>query len=126
MDYSARLKRIAAQIKAILEKENVAGLVVLHTPGYSEYLLHLTTSYSCVKVIGNGEVRVQSRLLEDYKGNVAMKRKKEKDTANMLNLIGTTAANLSLSVLDFSEAVDKATGAEHDKGDHRPDNYQDN
>jgi len=126
MDYSPRLKRAAAQIKAILEKEDIAGLVVLHTPGYSEYLLHLTPSYSCVKVRGNGEIRIQSRMLEDYKGNLAMKRKKEADTANMLNMIAVTAGEQSMNVIQLSELMDKLTGAEHTGGNHRPDNYQDN
>lgn len=127
MDYSARLKRIAAQIKAILEKENVAGLVVLHIqPGYSEYLLHLTPSYSCLKVRGNGEIRIQSRLLEDYKGNLALKRQKEADTANMLNLIAVTAGEQSLNIIQLSELMDSLTGAEHTELKHRPDNYQDN
>jgi len=125
MDYSARLKRIAEQIKAILKKEDIAGLVVLHTPGYSEYFLHLTPSYSCLKVSG-GQVRIQSRLLQDYNGDRIQKQKKDADTANMLNVIGVTAGNVTMSIMDLSELVDQVTGAEHTGGTHRPDNYQDN
>lgn len=125
MDFSPKLKRVTALIKKILEKEDIAGFVVLHTPGYSEYLHHITPSYSCLKVAGNGGIRITSRLA-DYNGNVQKKRKKETDTSNMLALLSTTAGVQTMHLLDLSRIVDDAVGAEHEDLGHRPDNYQDN
>lgn len=124
MEFSPKLKRVMAQIKAILDAEDVAGLVVLHTPGYSEYLQNLTPSYSCMKWEQGGRVRFLSKL-SDYNGNAAAKRKKEEDTSNMLNLIGTTAGHSAMQMLDLSKIFDKQTGAEHSKPGHRPHNPED-
>ena len=44
MQYSPKLKRVLAEIKAILDKEDIAGSIVLHTPGFGEFLLKIDTS----------------------------------------------------------------------------------
>lgn len=37
-------------IKTILKENDIVGVVCLHTPGFSEYLNHLETTYSCAKI----------------------------------------------------------------------------
>lgn len=54
MQYSPKLKTAMDEIKAVLKKNDIAGFVVLHTPGFSEYLNHLDTSYSCAKLDNDG------------------------------------------------------------------------
>jgi hypothetical protein len=125
MEFSPKLKRVMAAIKKILEKEDIAGFVVLHTPGHSEYLNHITPSYSCLKVDKGGNLRFVSKLT-DYNGNVQKKRKKEADTANMLSLLSTTAGAQAVSLIDISKHIDWMLDAEHTDLGHRPDNYQDN
>ena len=50
MQYSPKLKKAMQQIQAILTENDIAGFVVLHAPGYSEFLNHVTTSYSCAMI----------------------------------------------------------------------------
>jgi hypothetical protein len=54
MQYSPKLKKAIEQIKTILKENDISGFVVLHTPGFSEWLNHLETSYSCAKVCPEG------------------------------------------------------------------------
>lgn len=54
MQYSPKLKKAMEKIKAILKENDISGFVVLHTPGFSEYVNHLQTSYSCAKVVPHG------------------------------------------------------------------------
>lgn len=56
MQYSPKLKKVMEQIKGMLKENDIAGFVVLHTPGHSEYLNHLQTSYSCATVTTEGVV----------------------------------------------------------------------
>lgn len=63
MQYSPKLKKAMQEIKEILEKNDIAGFVVLHTPGFSEYMNHLSTSYSCAEIFPEG-VRVRLKQAE--------------------------------------------------------------
>ena len=54
MQYSPKLKISISEIKAILEKHDIAGSIVLHTPGNSEYLMHINPTYSCAKLQDGG------------------------------------------------------------------------
>ena len=56
MKSSPKLKKAMAEIQAILKENDIAGFVVLHTPGFSEYLNHLETSYSCAKITPEGMI----------------------------------------------------------------------
>ena len=58
MQYSPKLKVAIEEIKQILKNNDIAGFVVIHTPGFSEFLNHVETSYSCAKVQGD-EVRLK-------------------------------------------------------------------
>ncbi|MCP1384860.1 hypothetical protein [Runella salmonicolor] len=118
MDFSPKLKRVMAQIKDILQKEDLGGMVVLHTPGYSEYLLNLTPSYSCLKV-EKDQIRVLSKLT-DYDGDQKQQIQHQANTANMLSLITETAVNQTRVLMQVSNAVDVVVGAEHGKLRHRP------
>lgn len=42
------------QIKNILKENDIAGFVVLHTPGFSEYVNYLNPSYSCASIAPEG------------------------------------------------------------------------
>lgn len=50
MQYSPKLKKAMEDIKKILHENDIAGFVVLHTPGFSEYLNRVDPSYSCAKL----------------------------------------------------------------------------
>lgn len=112
------------EVKGILRKYDIAALVVLHTPGHSEYLMHVETTYSCAKY--NGDLlRVKARL-KDYNGNKELWTEKVTDTSNMFNLLGEVGGRISIALMDVSETVDKIVQAEHTSGDHTSHTQQNN
>jgi hypothetical protein len=112
MQYSPKLKKAADEISAILEKYDIAAAVTLHTPCFAEYLLRLNPSYSCVKP-ENGSYRIKSQLEEDHGGNKEEQTRVLTDTSNMLSLLSNSTGNLALNIMEMSEKIDKAVGAEH-------------
>lgn len=59
MQYSPKLKKAMEDIKTILKQNDIAGFVVIHTPGFTEYLNHLETSYSCANVKNDEGIRIK-------------------------------------------------------------------
>lgn len=116
MQYSPKLKKAAEEIKQILQKYDIAANVVLHTPNHSEYLLHITPTYSCAW-LEDGIVRFKARK-EDYNGNAMVRNQKIADTLNMLRLISDTAGQNALALLNVADQFDKIIGADHTEGGH--------
>lgn len=113
MQYSPKLKSAMEEIKAILAKHDIGAMVVLHTPGHSEFLNKLNPSYSCI--IQNGDhIRFKSKLA-DYGGDKAAWQKKTTDSLNLLQCIPETAGHVLLPLMDFTDKLEKALDAE-DKG----------
>jgi hypothetical protein len=46
MPFSPKLKMVANEIKAILDKYDIAGVVVLHEPTHTEFLIKVNTTNS--------------------------------------------------------------------------------
>jgi hypothetical protein len=125
MQYSPKLKKAMEEIKAILKKHDVGGVVILHTPGHSEYLHKLDPSYSCAKVDGN-EVRIRAKLQEDFKGDKDAWYKKVRDTVNMFNLLASTCGNTAMSLFEISQKLDSIVDAEHTDLGHSSHTDQNN
>lgn len=68
MQYSPKLKTAMERIKAILKEYDIAGAVILHSPGFSEYLIKIDASYSCAKFEAD-YLRVKAKLQEDFDGD---------------------------------------------------------
>lgn len=122
MQYSPKLKKVMEQIKDILKENDIAAFVVLHTPGHSEYLNHVQTSYSCATVLPEG---IRLRLKESEVG-------KEKamfladGTFNMItHLTNAIAANAELYIDCHEKLKTKWDGSSHDGG-HTSHNQQNN
>lgn len=99
MQYSPKLKMAMEEIKEILAKNDIAGFVVLHTPGFSEYLHALETSYSCANVNHNG---INFRLSQKELG-----REKSKQIAEgTFNMVSHFVDNLSRAILPYMHAHD--------------------
>jgi len=124
MQYNPKLKKAAEEIKLILLKYDIAVNVVLHTPGHSEYLLHITPTYSCAW-IENEVVRFRARA-QDYNGNTSIRDKKIADTLNMFRLLGDTAARNAMQLIEVSNQFDKKIGADHEDGGHTSHTTQNN
>lgn len=112
------------EVKQVLQKHNIAGVVVLHTPGFSEYLYHLTPTYSCASIASNGNMVFKGA--KKHYDDEADRHNKLKDTANMLTLLAEPLALCATNIIDASESFDKAFGAEHTEGGHTSHNTQNN
>lgn len=116
MQYSPKLKKAMKEIKDILDKNDIAATVVLHTPGHSEFLSKIDPSYSCAFFEGD-YLRVRARIDEDFNGDKKAWERKIIDTINMLDLFAHTTANLSISFFEIFDRVSEKVKAEGG-GDH--------
>lgn len=99
MQYSPKLKIAMEEIKAVLKKHDIAGAVVLHTPGHSEFLMKIDPSWSCAK-IERGQI-----IVRNIGFSRAKKKKTAEDTVNMVCLMGETMGRLGLDMLNLEEKL---------------------
>jgi len=114
MLYSPKLKKVIAEIKAIIEKNDLAGFVCLVEPGNSEYLHVINPSFSAAFFDGK-EVRIKTK---DLTMSPTEKRKLLATTSNMLALLSTTVMQSGLNLGQVSQFIDKKIGADHTDGTH--------
>lgn len=124
MQYSPKLKKAMEEIKDILSRYDVAGLVVIHTPGHTEFLNKLDPTYSCCRQIGD-QIRVKTRL-DDFSGSVTARNKAIEDTSNMLHGLCKVTGTILLPLMDISSAVDKVVDADHTAGGFSSHSAQNN
>lgn len=119
-----RLKVARTEIEAILRKHDLAGVVVLHTPGMTEFFYDVRPSYSCAWIDEQqSRVRVKS-LGADYGGD---RQAQLHDQAASANLFHGLASNLAGGAAMFEHVaaiVDRATNATHTPPQHVPDSGQ--
>lgn len=119
LKYSPKLKQAMAQIRTILREHDIAGAMVLHTPGYSEYYVHLTPTYSIMTAEPNQEgfrikmSKEEQRLPENLQ--------KLSDTCNMVDLLGTNMGSLSLPLLDLYVSLKELLEITNTDTSHTPD-----
>lgn len=123
MQYSPKLKMAINEMRGILSKHDIAGLIVLHTPGHSEYLLKIDPSYSCAKLEGDG-VRLQAKK-KDFP-TIEAWTKRVSDTSNMLNLLFEVGGHNVMGLSNVSDTLDNIVGAEHTEGGHTTETTQNN
>lgn len=111
MKYHPKLKIAIEEIKAILQKHDIAGMVVIHTPGFAEFMLEISPSYSCARMEGPG-IRFRAKK-SDFNGDAKARDQKISDTTNMLHNISQMGGNASLQLLEMSNMLDNITKAEH-------------
>lgn len=79
MQYSPKLKKAMEEIKTILKKYDLGAMVVIHTPGHSEFVLKVDPSYSCAKFNQTGDgINFKTKGLPKAK-----QKELARDTANM-------------------------------------------
>ena len=119
--FSPKLKSAMAEIKEIVERYDIGGVVILHTPGNSEYANFLEPSYSCASFEQTSEgvgIRFRSKAA-DFKGGAKERNERIEDTANLMNMLAVTTGQVSLSLMDISEKLDGYVKSEHGKMKHR-------
>jgi hypothetical protein len=108
MQYSPKLKKAMEQIKKLLTENDITGLVILHTPGFSEYLNHCTASYSCAKPDASG-IRLELKAAEVGKERA---RELANGTFNMVHHFATQSAIHAQFYMDMEEMLRQKWSAE--------------
>lgn len=117
----ARLKVARAEIEAILRKHDLAGVVVLHTPGMTEFFYDVRPSYSCAWIDQEHQmVRVKS-LGKDYGGDRQAQLHDQAASANLFFGLASDLASAARMFEDVAAVVDRATNAQHTPAKHVAD-----
>lgn len=120
--HSPKLKKINEEIQKILKDNDISGVILLHTPGFGEFSVNISPSYSCAFVEGHA-LRVKAKLNEDFNGDKELWTQKVKDTANMLHILSNMGSKILGTIDEISLAVDKSVNSEHTgKGFTNPQN----
>lgn len=118
---SPRLKEIMAEIKAVLEKHDVAGYVLLHEPGFSEHIIGVTPTWATLRYSENKDgigLSMRARK-EDYKSAA----EQQEAIANTVNMVAHMSHVLSGDAKLFAQLRDAVEGnleVEHTGGIHTP------
>lgn len=110
MQYSPKLKKAMNEIQEILDKHDIAGAVVLHTPGFGEHLIKVNPSYSCAfldNTPGKEMIRVRTRLAEDYDGNSAKRNQAQQDTVNMFDTFANLITRQAVVSIDMIKLLEE-------------------
>lgn len=122
MQYSPKLKKAMEEIKQILSENDIAGFVMLHTPGYSEYLNQVSPSYSCAKLEA-GQLRFKVKSAE-----VGKEKAKQLiyDTYNMVSHFSKSIGLHALTYLEAHDILKNKLGGEDHPGGHTSHTDQNN
>lgn len=122
MQYSPKLKKAMEEIKAIAKKYDVAAFVVLHTPGFSEYLNHLDTSYSCVYATEEG---IRVRLKEKEVGKEKAEQLAD-GSFNMVTHFAEIVGKHALMYMDMQEMLQRKWNGKSFGGEETSHGQQNN
>lgn len=116
-----RLKVARTEIEAILRKHDLAGVVVLHTPGMTEFFYDVRPSYSCAWIDEERQmVRVKS-LGADYGGDRQTQLHDQAASANLFHGLASDLERAAQMFQAVAAIVDRATNAEHTTAKHVAD-----
>jgi len=109
------------EIKPILKKHDIAAFVLLHEPGFTEYLNAVTPSYSCAVVEPDG---IRVRLKQAEVGKEKAKLLAE-GTYNMITHLATVIAKHAIMYMDAEKALTKHWDGETLRSDKSKDQAND-
>jgi hypothetical protein len=118
-NYSPKLREAMARIIAILNEQDIAGYVVLHEPGFAEYLLAVEPSWSCLRMIGEVGIRLRSKL-EDYGGDKERQHLEIEATTNLLRHLADLLPRHAAVFEELHSKVCELMEVEHTEGVHTP------
>ena len=111
MKHSPKLKKAMAEIKKILNRHDIGAIVLLHEPGFSEYLMNVNPSYSCCSITSE---KVSFKLLpEHYDGDIKKRDKVATDTCNMIHLFATVTKDIAINMSNLSMQINSHLNAKH-------------
>ena len=124
MQYSPKLKTAMEEVKAVLKKHDIAGFVLLHTPGFIEYINQINPSYSCA-FIQDGQLRVRLKTAE-LPGGKEQAKKLAEDTYNMITLMNDIITMHAAGYIDFQKMLKKHWGGQDGNANHTSHDQQNN
>lgn len=124
MQYSPKLKTAMEEIKVILAKHDIGAMVILHTPGHSEFLNKLDPSYSCIIQTGD-HIRFRSKLA-DYDGDKKAWERKTTDSLNLLQSMCEVGGHIVLSLMPLADELTKKLGDDSEPGNFSSHTTQNN
>lgn len=110
------------EIKAVLTKHDIGGLVVIHTPGFHEYLFKVDPSYSCAAIDPMRGLRVKTNPSDPLE----VKKQLVSDTINMLDHFSLGGGNLVMQSVDMLEMLKKKVNWTSEDGGHTGHSQQNN
>lgn len=116
LDFSPKLKNAMEEIKQILDKYDIGGFIVLHTPEYGEHYMKLNPSYSALELKPREGIVMKGR--NNFKGNKETHLKAIADSLNLLRIIIDLGIANIYPLLEISKKMDEYYNAEHNKGKH--------
>lgn len=117
-----RLKVARLEIEAVMAKHDLAGVVVLHTPGMSEFFYSIRPSYSVCWIDEDASaVRIKSKLDRDHAGDVEAQLHDQTATANMTAALAGELRHAAGMFAHIDGVVTKALRAEHTPAMYVPD-----
>lgn len=85
MNFSPKLKEAMAEIRAILRKHDIGAHVILHEPGFSEFLMRIDPTWSVMRYETQRQLGIRFRaLLEEFGGDKAAQKKAINDSVNLV------------------------------------------
>lgn len=116
MQYSPKLKKAMEQIKQIINENDLAAHVVLHTPGFSEYFLKIDPTYAAIEHSSNAVVIKGKKM---HWGSTGERDIKVANTCNMLMHLTKNAAHTFMMLDPISQQADQVYETEYlkDGGD---------
>ena len=117
----ARLKVARTEIEAVLKKHDLAGVVVLPTPGMSEFFYAIRPSYSCIWIDEAASVVRMKSLARDYGNDVAAQVLDQAASANMVEAFADQLRQAGGMFLMVSHIVNEKFSAEHTPAAFVPD-----
>jgi len=113
-----KLKMASMEIKAILEKYDVAGFAILHLPGHLENVIKISPSFSCVGLNEVNQLQIHPPLVDPTDEKPA--KKKIADTVNMLFNLKTQAMKFGMILNMAEQTVRKHFNLVPPPGNPRP------
>lgn len=123
MQYSPKLKIAMDEIKTILKKHDIAGFILLHAPGFSEYLNHVSPSYSCAKLEPE---QLRFRLKAAEVGGPEKAKQIATDTYNMITHLADMTSKHAVMYIEAKKFLQIQWNAEDFPGSETDHNSQNN
>lgn len=118
----ARLKAARLEIEATLARHDLAGVVVLHTPGMSEFFYSIRPSYSVCWIDESlGVARIKSVASRDHDGDRGEQLRDQAATANMTAALADNLYEASQMFGVVDRVVTRLLRAEHTDPEFVPD-----